>query len=161
MIVLIMGVTGAGKTTIGQLLAAQLGWRFADADNFHSPENKEKMRKGIALTDADRVPWLEAIHAAMVGWNETGENCVLACSALKQSYRERLMRNLPTCLVYLRGDATHIKERLQGRRDHYAKADLVDSQFQTLEEPADAIVVEIDTTPEKIAEEIRSRLTFT
>ena len=155
-----MGVTGAGKTTVGKLLAEELGWQFADADDFHSATNKEKMRQGIPLTDEDRAPWLGAIHAAMVGWNRAGENAVLACSALKQSYREQLARNVPVKLVYLRGDAGFIKDRLQHRSHHYAKANLVDSQFAALEEPADALAVNVDASPEKIVEEIRARLGF-
>lgn len=160
MIILVMGVTGSGKTTIGSLLAKQMGWRFADADDFHSAANKEKMSNGIPLTDADRLPWLESIHQAMVAWNRTGESVVLACSALKESYRELLSKDLPVRLVYLRGDAAYIKERLQHRTAHYAKADLVDSQFEALEEPQDAIVVDVETTPEKIVEVIRARLGF-
>ncbi len=160
MIVLIMGVTGAGKTTVGALLAQQLGWRFADADDFHSAANKEKMSQGIPLTDADRLPWLEAIHAAMARWDQAGETVVLACSALKRSYRELLIGGLPVQLVYLRGDAAYIKDRLQHRTAHYAKADLVDSQFDALEEPNDAIVVSVEARPEKIVETIRARLGF-
>jgi gluconokinase len=160
MIILIMGVTGSGKTTIGTLLAQQLGWRFADADDFHSPANKEKMSKAIPLSDADRLPWLQAIHTAMVKWNQAGESLVLACSALKQSYRELLTKDLPVCLVYLQGNAAYIKERLQHRTAHYAKADLVDSQFAALEEPGDAVVVDTHATPEKITEVIRRRLGF-
>ncbi len=158
MIILIMGVTGAGKTTVGTLLAQQLGWRFADADDFHSAANKEKMSKGIPLTDADRAPWLEAIRAAMVRWNRAGESAVVACSALKQSYREQLSKGLPVRLVYLRGEARYIKDRLQHRTTHYAKADLVDSQFDALEEPTDAYTVAITDDPPSIVREIRSRL---
>ncbi len=158
MIILIMGVTGAGKTTVGTLLAQQLGWRFADADDFHSAANKEKMSKGIPLTDADRAPWLEAIHTAMVKWNQASESAVVACSALKQSYREQLSKGLPVRLVYLRGEAQYIKDRLQHRTAHYAKADLVDSQFDALEEPTDAYTVAITDDPPSIVREIRSRL---
>src|SRR3954463_9076341 len=90
MIIVLMGVTGSGKTTVGTLLAQQLGWQFADADDFHTPANKEKMSRGLGLTDAERGPWLDAIHEAMLSWETSGENTVVACSALKQSYRDRL-----------------------------------------------------------------------
>jgi gluconokinase len=158
MILLIMGVTGSGKTTVGSLLAEQLGWEFADADNFHSPANKEKMSRGIGLTDADRVPWLNAIHDAMLRWDQSGHNAVLACSALKDAYRKHLSEGVDVRFVYLRGDADFIRERLQHRHGHYATAELVSSQFAALEEPADALVVSIDAMPEQIVHDIRAGL---
>jgi gluconokinase len=158
MIVLIMGVTGAGKTTVGSLLAAQMGWVFADADSFHPPANVEKMRQAIPLTDADRVPWLQAIHQQMVQWTAAGTNGVITCSALKQSYRERLLQGLTLKLVYLKGSYELIASRVSHRVGHFAPAQLVASQFQDLEEPENALVVQVDGSPEEIAAEIRCRL---
>ena len=158
MIVLIMGVTGAGKTTVGTLLAERLGWEFADADSFHSAANIEKMRQGIPLTDADRGPWLEAIHDAMVEWDKARQNVVLGCSALKRAYRQQLQEGVNVRLVYLRGDAALIRGRLQHRTQHYATADLVASQFAALEEPENAYVIDIAGTPEQLVAEIRQRL---
>jgi gluconokinase len=158
MIVLIMGVTGSGKTTVGTLLSQQLGWKFADADDFHSAANKAKMAHGIALDDADRGPWLHAIHQAIMKWDAAGENAVLACSALKQSYRELLSAGVNVRFVYLHGSAELILGRLQHRSGHYATGDLVASQFATLQEPTDAYVVDIDAPPDKIVEEIRHQL---
>jgi gluconokinase len=158
MIVVIMGVTGSGKTTVGSLLAKQLGWKFFDADDFHSAANKEKMRRGIGLDDADRAPWLEAMHTAMLGWEADGENAVLACSALKRAYRKLLRQGVSTRFFYLRGTAELIVQRLQHRSGHYATVGLVASQLADLEEPRDAEVVDISTTPEEIAAEIRRRL---
>src|ERR1700758_3274579 len=113
MIIAIMGVTGSGKTTVGTLLAKRLGWEFADADDFHSAANKDKMHRGIPLTDADRWPWLDAIHAKLVQVTAENRNLVLACSALKQVYRERLFSSLPVQLVYLKGDCDFIAQRLR------------------------------------------------
>ena len=159
MIVVIMGVTGSGKTTVGSLLAQQLGWGFADADRFHPPANIEKMRQGIGLTDADRIPWLKAIHDAMLQWQADGKNFVLACSALKLSYREVLREKVEPKFVYLRGSPTLIQTRLAHRTGHYAKADLLSTQFSDLEEPHDdSLVIDINHTPQEIVEEIRKKL---
>jgi gluconokinase len=158
MIVIIMGVTGAGKTTIGSLLAQQLGWKFADADDFHSHANKEKMAKGIGLTDADRGPWLRAIHDAMAKWESDGQSAVIACSALKHSYRKILREGIQVQFVYLQGSAELILERLKLRKGHYATGELVASQFAALEEPRDAYLVDIGPDPETIVKEIRARL---
>jgi gluconokinase len=158
MIVLLMGVTGAGKTTVGSVLAQQMGWVFADADSFHPAANVEKMRHAIPLTDADRTPWLEAIHQQMVQWTAANTNGVITCSALKQSYRERLLRHLTVTLVYLRGSYELIEGRVSHRVDHFAPAQLVASQFQDLEEPGNALVVSVDRSPQEIVAEIRLRL---
>ena len=158
MTIIIMGVTGSGKTTVGILLAQQLGWTFADADDFHTPANKEKMSKGIALSDADRGPWLEAIHDATARWQSAGQNAVVACSALKQAYRDLLSENVDVKFVYLRGTAELIIERLGHRKGHYAKVNLVASQFAALEEPKDSYVVDIAGSPETIVAEIRRQL---
>jgi len=153
-----MGVAGSGKTTIGALLADQLGWEFSDADSFHSPESIERIRKGIPLTDEARAPWLRAIREAMVQWVTEKKSVVLACSVLKQSYRDQLYHGPEAKLVYLRGDYKLIYERLSQRRGHFAHSDLLASQFETLEEPSDAITVEVNQTPEDIVGEIRTRL---
>ena len=158
MIILIMGVTGAGKTTIGTLLAQQLGWEFADADSLHSAANVEKMRLDIPLTDADRIPWLEAIHQALAEWTRAGKNGVLACSALKESYRQILCRDLEVKLVYLRGNFQLIAGRVAQRHGHYAHAGLVVSQFEALEEPKDALIVEVNHTPPEIVAGILQKL---
>jgi gluconokinase len=161
MTIIIMGVTGSGKTTVGTLLAQQLGWTFADADDFHTPANKEKMSKGIGLTDADRRPWLNAIHDACVRWQAAGINGIVACSALKQSYRDLLQENVDVNFIYLRGSADLILERLGHRKGHYAKESLVASQFEALEEPEEnenTHVVDIGGIPEEIVAEIRRQL---
>lgn len=160
MVVILMGVTGSGKTTVGRMLAARLGWRFADADNFHSPENVRKMSQGIALDDADRAPWLAALGEAILRWTRGGQNVVLACSALKRSYREQLCLSDEMKIVYLRGSFGCIRERLQSRREHFATESILASQFAALEEPreGEALVVSIDQEPEEIANEILTRL---
>jgi gluconokinase len=135
MILILMGVTGAGKTTVGHALARRLGWRFADADSYHSVANVEKMRAGIPLSDADRAPWLEVLHAAIAAWQASGENVVLACSALKSAYRDRLVVASDVKLVYLRADRDLIARRLAGRRHHYINPALLDSQFQRWNPP--------------------------
>ena len=151
-----MGVVGAGKTTIGTVLAQKLGWDFVDADNFHPAENVNKIRRGIALTDADRVPWLTAMHGAIVQWNRTGQNVVLACSALKRSYRQDL-RAGDVKFVYLKGSRELILQRLRARHGHFATESILDTQFRDLEEPEDALIVAIDPRPEQIAAEIIGR----
>ena len=149
MILILMGVVGSGKTTVGKLLAAKLSWDFADADDFHSPENVRKMSQGIGLTDADRVPWLASLRAAIEAWQAEGRNAVLACSALRHAYREEL-RSGNVQFVYLKGEARLIDERLRARRGHYASGTILESQLATLEEPTDAITVSIDQPPDAI-----------
>jgi gluconokinase len=153
-----MGVTGSGKTTIGELMARQLGWEFVDADSFHSAANKEKIHQGIALTDADRAPWLQAMRDAIVDWIANGKNVALACSALKVAYRQELAVNADVKFVYLKGSYALIAKRLQSRHGHYASESILASQFATLEEPEDAVVVDIDQAPEEIVGEIREKL---
>src|SRR3989454_12174028 len=157
-IVLIMGVVGAGKTTVGKLLAEQLGWEFVDADSFHSAGNVEKIRLGIPLDDADRAPWLRAIRAAIQRWIAKKQNVVLACSALKRSYREELDGGAEVKLVYLKGTYEIIYQRLGLRQGHFASEKLLASQFAILEEPADGVVVDVEQSPEVLVEEIRGRL---
>lgn len=158
MVILIMGATGAGKTTVGTLLAQKLRWTFLDADDFHSPENRRKMHLGIALTDADRLPWLTAIHEELLRRTGAGENIVLACSALRQSYRELLSANLNIALVYLRGTPEELHHNLATRGHHFAGESLVPSQLATLEEPANAHVEDIAQPPGQIVANILASL---
>lgn len=159
MIVVVMGVAGAGKTTVGRLLASDLGAAFLDADDFHPPANVAKMRAGTPLDDADRWPWLERLNATLRERAGRGESAVLACSALKAAYRERLLEGLPQAkLVYLRGARELIAERLAARRGHYMNPALLDSQFAALEEPAGAIVADVAVDPASLARAVRAAL---
>jgi gluconokinase len=158
MIVIVMGVVGAGKTTIGRLLAEQLRWNFADADDYHPAANVEKIRRGIALDDDDRRPWLERLRAAITQWITEGRNVVLACSALKRSYRQELDVGSEVRFVYLKGDASLIAKRLRAREGHFAGEQILASQFADLEEPEGAVIAEIDSTPQQIVRRIRERL---
>ena len=154
MILLVMGVTGSGKTTVGQMLADRLGWVYLDADSFHSASNKEKMHRGVPLTEDDRIPWLDTMHAEMRAQTARGQNAVLACSALRKEYRVRLMAGLSVKLIYLRGSKELIASRLRQRKNHFAGESILDDQFVVLEEPCDAIVVDISGNLEQIVEEI-------
>ncbi len=156
-IFVVMGVSGSGKTTIGTLLAKDLGAVFADADDYHSPENKEKMRAGVALTDEDRAPWLQTLNRLLKGWAETGVKGVLACSALKASYRDTLSAGIGSAVlrfVWLDGDPKMIAERLAARKGTYMDPALLGSQIATLEPPADALRVVNDRAPEEVVQEI-------
>lgn len=162
MIVLIMGVTASGKTTVGRALASTLGWAFHDADDFHPPANIEKMSRGIPLTDEDRVPWLEALNAAMRRHEAEGTDAVFTCSALKAWYRDVLRRGLRSMvLVHLKGDPELLKDRIERRHDHFMPPTLLPSQLQTLEEPEDAIVVDAGLSPETIVGLLVERLGLT
>jgi gluconokinase len=158
MIVIVMGVVGAGKTTVGRLLAEQSGWEFADADDFHPPSNVEKMRRGIALNDDDRKPWLERIRAAITAWIKEGRSFALACSALKRSYRRELAVGPEVRFVYLKGSADLIAERLRLRQGHFTGEQILASQFSDLEEPEAAVTVDIAATPQQMVVEIREKL---
>ena len=161
MIVLLMGPAGSGKTTIGILLAKQLSWEFADADDFHSPANKEKMSRGLGLSDEDRIPWLQAIRNAMDQWLAGQRSVVLGCSALKRTYREQLgvhRNSRDIKLVYLKGSYDLLLERLRARKGHYATEGLLSSQLADLEEPTDAITIDVSKSPEQIVAEIREQL---
>jgi len=158
MIVIVMGVVGAGKTTVGRMLAQELGWEFADADDFHPKANIDKIRRGISLTDADREPWLESLRSSIVQWIKTGQNVVLACSALKRSYREKLHVGPEVRFVYLKGSPALIAERLNARHGHFANEQILAGQFHDLQEPHDAVTVEISAPPEQIVEQIREQL---
>ena len=155
MIILIMGVTGAGKTTVGRALAQSLHWSFADADDYHSPANIAKMRAGIALTDEDRAPWLLSLKNAILGWLAATESVVLACSALKASYRDILVVSAEVKLVYLQIGTELAAARLAARRGHYMNPSLLHSQFETLEEPHDALTVDASQSMEHIVASIR------
>ena len=161
LIVVVMGVAGAGKTTIGKLLAEQLGWEFVDADDFHSDVNIEKISQGAALDESDREPWLDAIRTAELQRTSQGRDVVLACSALRHAYREKLEIGPEVRFVYLKGSRELISERLFSRRGHFANPLLLASQFDTLEEPHDAITVAAEKLPEDIVTEIRTRLGLT
>ena len=158
MIVIVMGVVGAGKSTIGKLLATQLGWEFSDADDFHPQSNVEKIRHGIALTDQDRGPWLDRLRAAIARWISDHHNVVLACSALKRTYRAMLSVGAEITFVYLKGSGALIAERLHARHGHFATESILASQFADLEEPIDAFTVDISGSPEEVVAEIRKRL---
>ena len=158
MILLVMGVTGSGKTTVGRTLAERLGWVYLEADDFHSPANKEKMHRGVPLTEADRLPWLDAIHTELVKQNAHRKNVVLACSALRKEYRAVLTAGLDAKLVYLCGSRELIGGRLRLRTNHFAGESILDDQFAVLEEPRDAIIVDVAEDPTTIVEEILQKI---
>ena len=160
MIVIVMGVTGVGKTTVGQLLAEKTGWPLYDADAYHSPANVEKMRAGIPITDDDRRPWLDRLNALLRESDSRGESAILACSALKLRYRDRLQKNLQSVRwVYLKGDIELIRSRLRQRKGHYMNPGLLQSQFDALEPPGgDALVVDVSDEPATLAQRVLASL---
>lgn len=154
-----MGVAGSGKTTVGQELAASLGWSFRDADDFHPPENVAKMSAGIPLNDRDRAPWLAAIRSHIEALLNRGESGIVTCSALKERYRDVLTRGLSQVkLVHLAGDFDLVLGRMNARQDHFMKPEMLRSQFEALEKPAGALTVDIARPPAAIAGEIRAKL---
>jgi gluconokinase len=159
MIIILMGVSGCGKTTIGKQLAQELSWPFYDGDDFHPRANVEKMRSGIPLTDEDREPWLASLQNLIIEKLRAKQPAILACSALKQKYRDRLQVDRKNVrLVFLQGDFATIAERLAARTNHYMNPNLLASQFAALEEPHDALVVNVAQTPEAILAHIKTEL---
>jgi gluconokinase len=161
-VVIIMGVSGSGKSTIGELLASRLGWEFTDGDRFHPAGNVEKMHKGIPLTDDDRWPWLDAIAAWIDKTRRGGEHSVLACSALKRRYRDVLIGNRPDVrLVFLEGEEELVARRIATRHEHFMPQTLLHSQFEALEAPTpdeNPIIVSIAPSPREIVAQIVSSL---
>jgi gluconokinase len=159
MVIVVMGVTGAGKTTVGQRLAKSLGWRFHDADDFHPPANKAKMNAGIPLTDDDRWPWLRALRAVIEQALADGSSAVVTCSALKRAYRDVLSGGLEEVhYVHLTGDMRVLAARLASRRGHFMNPALLESKFSTLDAPADALAVDVALGPSEQVAFIRSSL---
>jgi gluconokinase len=161
MIIIVMGVAGAGKTTVGRELGAALGWPFYDADDFHPPANVERMRRGEPLTDVDREPWLAGLERLIRTLVANGTSAVLAGSALRHTYRARLRAaggEGQVVFVYLRLEPSLASQRLRERRGHFMPASLVESQFATLEEPVDAITLDASRPPEVLVSEIRAAL---
>lgn len=161
MIVIVMGVSGSGKSTVGAALAQRLGWPFHDGDTFHPPANVAKMRQGIPLTDTDRQPWLLAIQQFMQRTQNAGKSAVIACSALRKAYRETLLqRETWVRFVWLHGPRELIAERMQARPGHFMPPSLLDSQLDTLEPPDGAIALCVDQSPEALVDAILQRLTL-
>lgn len=159
MIIVLMGVAGSGKTTIGQLLAAELGVAYFDGDDFHPSANVAKMRQGLALNDTDRAGWLDALAKLIDEHTATKRSCVIGCSALRQTYRERLVGTAEGVrFVFLKGSYELIKQRLSARQGHFMKSTLLESQFATLEAPADALTIDIDQPPAQIVHAIVAAL---
>lgn len=158
-IILIMGVAGSGKTTVGRRLAAELNWPYHEADDFHGAANKDKMARGIPLDDYDRAPWLAAIRGAMDDCLAEGRSAVFTCSGLKEKYRQVLMEGAPAVsLVYLATDFETSLARVSRRQHHYMKAAMVKSQFEALEVPVDALTLDTRLSPAKIIAEIKRQL---
>ncbi|HEV7893974.1 MAG TPA: gluconokinase [Pyrinomonadaceae bacterium] len=158
MVIVVMGVAASGKTTVGHLLAEELGWTFYDADDFHPDSNVEKMSRGVPLDDEDRRPWLETLGELIRECLSLGRDAVLACSALKESYRERLLIDERVRVAYLEADRELIGERLNERTDHFMKADMLDSQFAALQEPEESTHYDASRPPAELVREIRGRL---
>jgi len=159
MIVLIMGVAGSGKSTVGELLSERIGWPFFDPDGFHPPENVEKQRQGIPLTDADREPWIKNIHAKMLEFDRAGLDAIFGCSALKEKHRKILQSEIKDFLiVHLKGDRELIRGRVASRKGHFMPASLVDSQFESLEMPNDSLAIDVTLTPDEIVKIIRKEI---
>jgi gluconokinase len=160
MIIVLMGVTASGKTTVGRLLAQQLGWKFFEGDDFHSPASIEKMRQGVPLNDADREPWLKALRDTIRSRVVQGKHAVVACSALKRSYRRMLQVDRDVVFVYLKTDIDLIRRRTQHRTGHFMNPGLVKSQFEALEEPKTGIMINANLNPAKIVRLIRGHLSL-
>lgn len=162
MVIILMGVAGSGKTTVGEKLAAALGWSFRDADEFHPPENVAKMSAGTPLTDTDRAPWLAAIRAHIDACLARGEGSVVTCSALKERYRAVLLADPARVkLVHLTGEPALLAARIGARLGHFMKPEMLPSQLAALEPPRDALVVDIAPPPDEIVTHIRRALFLT
>ncbi len=154
-----MGVSGSGKSTIGRALAEELGWPFYDGDDFHPPANIEKMANGIALSDADRSAWLSALAELIRQLEKEQRSGIIACSALKQAYRETLQQDLTDVrFVYLKGSYELLLKRLQARQGHFMRPELLKSQFDTMEEPEETLVIQVAQTPGAIVRKIRQAM---
>ncbi len=159
MLLLLMGVTASGKTTVGRLLADKLGWPFYDGDDFHPPANVEKMSHGIPLTDDDRAPWLARLHQLLADAEARGESVILGASALKEAYRRVLSEGLHSLrVVYLKGDPATLQARLDHRVGHFMPRTMLPSQMAALEEPSDAIVVNAALPPDVLTQQVLSAL---
>ena len=159
MIIVLIGVSGSGKTTIGKKLADSIDYEFHDADDFHPPKNVEKMQAGIPLEDVDRIPWLQSIRDTIAQWLQKNQNIVIACSALKESYRQTLLVDEEHIkLIYLKGSFELIQKRLQERKHHFMSERLLKSQFDTLEEPSKVLTVDISKPSEEIVDIIKEFL---
>jgi gluconokinase len=158
MILVIMGVSASGKSTVGRLLADRLGWKFCEGDDFHSKANLRKMSRGVPLNDQDRIPWLKAIRKAISAAVKKDENVVIACSALKKSYRRMLEVNDNVIFIYLKADRALIRQRLENRTGHFMNPGLIESQFQALETPSTALQIDAGLPPAEIVQLIRNHL---
>ena len=158
MIIVLMGVTGSGKSTVGRLLAKRLRWKFLEGDDFHSRANIEKMKRGVPLNDEDRKPWLKAIRESIRIAIGRGENAVIACSALKSSYRRTLQLGGKVIFIYLKADLLLIQKRLKKRTGHFMNPALIESQFDALEQPRRALQVDAGLSPATIVQRIRTQL---
>ncbi|GAB4238307.1 MAG: gluconokinase [Stanieria sp.] len=156
MFCIIMGVAGSGKSTVGKLLSQRLGWQFYDADDFHPPENIAKMSLGLPLSDRDQEPWLDRLKQLIEQNIKQGNSAILACSALKSSYRQFLTQNQKNdiCWIYLRGDYELILTRIQQRQKHFFKEEILRSQFANLEEPTEALIIDVALSPDAIVNTI-------
>jgi gluconokinase len=164
MIVILMGVAGSGKSTIAHALVKLTGWQFAEGDDYHSDANRKKMHAGIPLTDDDRIPWLNRLHDVLAGWHARGLSGILTCSALKQTYRDLLAKDLPAGsykFVLLEAPLAVLESRMHQRPGHFMNPDLLQSQLETLELPADALRIDTTEAPESVAREILAALDVT
>ena len=156
---ILMGVSGSGKTTVGKALASKLGWEFYDADHFHPPENITKMEQGTPLNDSDRAPWLTSLHDLIESCLARNRPGILACSALKERYRQTLLEgNDGVLLIYLKGSYELLWSRMSARTDHYMKPEMLQSQFEALEEPSEAIIIDVSHSVDEIVQQILQRL---